>query len=329
MVGQSFELSREVISGTTKLVEGEHVTVLSWSNAAVVVRVRSAAGKEVDVPKKSLRPIRPGVKGIAPYGVGLEKVVRDFERGEQAIGSEQKRKGGPRVKQLVRLQALQARRERLLNKRLIQAAMLNRFDPSIRRWVDHFNNAHGFTKAHGKKRALDPNLVKAMIFQETQMGTAGEHLADPTEPDPKVKTRQNLGQLIDSSAAALLLMIKEERPDLITTHSLQNLQHDAAASGDAEEHMWMDPGFVAAVRAYFADVAAGGPEKNVDYDFWIKAAVRWLFVKRASVGSWEEAVRAYNGGGQRARDYRAAVTGRAAKAVKQERIGTEFVPDRL
>jgi hypothetical protein len=124
-------------------------------------------------------------------------------------------------------------------------------------------------------------------------------------------------------------MIKEEEPGLITKHGLQNLQRDAAASGDAESHMWGDPGFVAAVTEYFADVAAGSPEKNVDYDFWIKAAVRWLFLKRKSVGSWAEAARAYNGGGQRARDYRDAVTGRAAQAVKQEKAGKEFVPYRL
>jgi hypothetical protein len=331
MVGRSFELGEEVTSGATKLAAGERVTVVSWSNAATVVRVRSAAGVEVDVPKKLLKPVGSGVAGIAPYGVGLGKVVGDFERGEQAIEKEKARKGGARAKELLRLQGLQANRERLLNRRLIQAAMMNRFDGSIRTWVDYYNQVHGYTKVLGQaeKGSLDPNLVKAMIFQETQMGTSGEHLADPAETDPKVKTRQNLGQVIDSSAAALLLMIKEEEPGLITKHGLQNLQRDAAASGDAESHMWGEPGFVAAVTEYFADVAAGSPEKNVDYDFWIKAAVRWLFLKRKSVGSWKEAVRAYNGGGQRARDYRDAVTRRAAEAVTQEKAGKEFVPDRL
>ncbi len=331
MVGLTFQVDRDVTSGPVKLAAGDRVTVVSWSNAGDDVRVRTAAGVEIDVPKKVLRPVASVVAGIAPYGAGLDKVVKDYERGEQKIEQETSRKGGARAKELVRLQALQANRERLLNRRLIEAAMMNRFDSSIRTWVDHYNHAEGYTKVLGKaeKGALDPNLVKAMIFQETQMGTSGEHLEDPADPDPKVKTRQNVGQVIDSSAAALLLMIREDTPGLITKHGLQTIERDAAASGDAENYMWSDPGFVAAVKEYFADVPAGSPEKNVDYDFWIKAAVRWLFLKRKSVSSWEEAVRAYNGSGQRARHYRDAVTARAAAAVKQEAAGEEFVPDRL
>jgi hypothetical protein len=331
MVGLTFQLAQDVTSGPVKLAAGDRVSVVSWSNASDDVRVRTAAGAEADVPKKLLRPVVSGVAGIAPYGAGLDKVVGDYERGEKKIEQEKARKGGARAKELIRLQALQAHRERLLNRRLIQGAMMNRFDGSIRTWVDYYNQVQGYTKVLGKaeKGALDPNLVKAMIFQETQMGTSGEHLGDPADPDPKVKTRQNVAQVIDSSAAALLLMMREEEPGLITKHSLQTIERDAAASGDAEGYMWGDPGFVAAVKEYFADVPSGSPEKNVDYDFWIQAAVRWLFLKRKSVSSWEEAIRAYNGGGQRARDYRDAVTARAGAAVKQERAGKEFVPDRL
>jgi hypothetical protein len=40
----------------------------------------------------------------------------------------------------------------------------------------------------------------------------------------------------------------------------------------------------------------------VDYAFWIRTGVRWLFFKYKLIGesSWSEAARAYNGGGPRA-----------------------------
>jgi hypothetical protein len=335
MAGLPFTLSQDFTAGAVTLSASEQVIVVSWTNASADVRVRVPAphlnAGEYDIPKHLLRPASSSVSGVAPYGVGLDKVVRDFERGKQAVSAEKARIGGGRPKVLAELEALQRNRERLLNKRLIQGAMLNRFDSSIRTWVDYYNQLYGYTKVlgHAAKGSLDANLVKAMVFQETQMGTSGEHLEDPLDPDPKVKTRQNLGQLIDSSAAALLMMIKEEEPGLIAKHSLEHLEHHAAASGDSEGFMWGDSDFTAAVTDYFKNVAAGSSEKNVDYDFWVRAAVRWLFKKRSSVKSWEEAARAYNGSGARARHYRDAVTGRAGEAAKAQRAGKEFVPKGL
>ena len=336
MAGLPFTVSRPLTAGGVTLAPGDRLTVVAWDNASTTVRMRvlgphGGAGTEVDVPKKLLRSAATAAPGIAPYGVGIEKVVRDFERGEKKVAEEKARKGGARAKVITELEGLQRNRERLLNRRLIQAAMLNRFDASIRTWVDYYNQLHGFTTVIGQAKAgsLDPNLVKSMLFQETRMGTAGEHLEDLLELDPKVKTRQNLGQVIDSSGAALLAMIKEEEPTLITKHGLAALERDAAVSGDPEDYMWGHAGFAAAVTEYFKDVAVGSPEKNLDYDFWIRSAVRWLFVKRRSVGSWEEAVRAYNGSGARAAHYRLAVTKRAGEAVKAQAAGKEFVPSSL
>jgi hypothetical protein len=336
MAGLPFTVSQQLTIGAVTLAPDDRLTVVTWDNASTTVRMRvlgphGGAGTEVDVPKKLLRSAPSATPGIAPYGVGIEKVVRDFERGEQKIAAEQARKGGARAKVIAELEGLQRNRERLLNRRLIQAAMLNRFDASIRTWVDYYNQIHGFTTVLGQAKAgsLDPNLVKSMLFQETKMGTAGEHLEDLLEPDPKVKTRQNLGQVIDSSGAALLLMIKEEEPGLITKHGLATLEHDAAVSGDPEDYMWGHAGFAAAVTEYFKDVAVGSPEKNLDYDFWIRAAVRWLFAKRPSVGSWEADIRAYNGSGAQATHYRQAVTKRAGEAGKAQAAGREFVPEGL
>jgi hypothetical protein len=334
MAGTRLTLSGAFSAGPVTLAAGHPVEVVTWVNASSTVRVRVAAphaqaGTEVDIPKKLVRAAGSPVAGMIPYGTGIETVVKSFEAGEQAIAAEQARKGGARPGEVARMQVLQQNRERLLNKRLIQSTMLNRFDQSISNWVQHYNQTFGFTKAAGKKAALDPNLVKSMVFQETQMGTSGEHLEDTSESDPKVKTRQNLGQMIDSSAAALILIIKEESPALVTKHHLENLERDAAAAGTGEDFMWGNAGFVAAVTEYFAAVPAGAPARNVDYDFWVHAAVRWLFKKRGSVSSWAEAIRAYNGGGARARHYRDTVVARAEAAAKAQKVGKDFVPGRL
>jgi hypothetical protein len=170
MTGTQVAFSRAFTAGTAKFDAGQEVIVVTWSNSSPTVRVRVPtphidAGTEADVPKKLVRPTSASVPGIAQYGAGLDKVVKDFESGEQAIAAEKARKGGGRAAVLAQLETLQRNRERLLNKRLIQSSMLNRFDQSIVTWVGHYNNHFGFTKAAGAKKALDPGLVKSMIFQ--------------------------------------------------------------------------------------------------------------------------------------------------------------------
>jgi hypothetical protein len=236
--------------------------------------------------------------------------------------------------------------------------MFNRFDPLIRQWTDHYNRQFGYTGT----RALNPNLVKSMLFQESQMGTSGEHLEEPASHP--VKTRFNLAQVIDSSASALLIMIREMEPGLITTYHLQNISTDLASARAElrslrqlrnpttaqsarlaelarvsaqswEVFLWeyraagQTSGFAAAATAFFATVGAGVPHRNIDYDFWIRAAIRWLFEKRQAVPSWEEAIRAYNGGGARAEHYRDAVRRRAQAATTAQRAGQEFVPPNI
>ena len=333
MTGTTFQVSRALTIGTVSLRVGDAVSVVTWDNALSTVEVKVAAphasaGTTIDVPKKALRSSTPPVSGVAQYDVGLVKVVGDFERGERALSDEQGRRGGGRAAVVAELERLQANRQRLLNKRLIQSSMLNRFDASIRRWVDHYNALFNFDGSSGKM-PLDPNLVKSMIFQESQMGTAGEHLEDPAESDPKVKTRHNIGQMIDSSAAAMLTLIKEEQPTLVAKYGIQNLERDSHAAANAEEFMWADAGFAAAVTEFFATVPPGSPSKNVDYDFWVHAAIRWLFSKRRSRKSWKAAIRAYNGGGARADHYRDAVLARARDASRAGRAGKTFVPKEL
>lgn len=330
MQGARFTLAADYAAGPVPLKVGQAVEVAGWDNAKSVALVKVVppnpkAPAAFDVPKKLLRLASSGVAGIAAYGAGLDKVAGDVERGEQKIDAEKTRKGGARPGEVPRLEGLQKNRQQFLNRRLIQASFLNRFDADMRKWTDFYNTKFGFTG----KRALDANLVKSMLFQETQMGTSGQHLEDLAETDPKVKTRQNVLQNVDSSAEALFEMIGEEAQPLVAKHGLDAVRKDLAKVKDTEAFLWADPRFTAAVAEFFADVPAGSPARNVDYGFWIKSGIRWLFHKRRRVKSWEEAARAFNGGGADARRYKTEVLDRMKKATQAQAAGKEFVPGKL
>jgi hypothetical protein len=363
MVGRHFRLASGFSSGPVSLSAGSTVEVVDWPNASNTVRARTAALPPFNIPKILLRPIIPAAAGMAPYSANLGQVVSHAQRGAQAIANWQAKRpqfSSPAAQQrfareLARLEGLQRNRERLLNKRLIQETMFNRFDPIIRQWTNHYNVQFRLSGTN----ALDPNLVKALLYQESRMGTSGQHLEVP--PSHPVKSRFNLGQVIDSSAAALLIMMQEMQPALLTAHHLQNINADLArarrelatlksiarptpaqqarraeltrlSKQSWEVFLWQykasgrASGFADAVRDFFAGVPAGQPARNMDYEFWIRAAIRWLFQKHTSGRSWPNTVRAYNGSGPRADRYRNEVVQRAADALAAQRAGREFIP---
>ena len=126
-------------------------------------------------------------------------------------------------------------------------------------------------------------------------------------------------------------MIPEEDAALAAKHKFADVKKDLAKVKKTETFLWNDPRFVAGVTEFFAK-PAGGTARNEDYDFWIKSGIRWLFHKRRSskkIKTWEEAARAYNGGGTKARNYKRMVVDRTTKAKQQQAAGAEFVPDRL
>ena len=367
MVGKQFTVTGPFSTGSIQLKGGESVEVVAWSNTSTTAMVQLPyphlqAHQPFDIPKRLLSPDSPSVAGIAHYSAGVKQQVGAIQRGEQAIAQEQARTGGPRPGELTRLQGLQQHREESLNRKLIQEKMMNRFDPAIRRWVDFYNVQFGFTGSNASA-ALDANLVKALFFQESQMGTSGEHLDIPTPSHPihPVRSRFNIGQVIDTSASALLLMIQEMQPGLIATHHLGNITHDLRAAQAELQHLRSLPhrtpaqqarfaalqplshqnwevflwsykapgqttGFWDAVQALFASAPAGAPALNLDYEYWIRTAIRWIFEKRRGVGSWAEAIRAYNGSGAAAQHYRDAVRQRAQSAQAAQTSGTEFIP---
>lgn len=371
MIGKWMTVTGPFTSGPIQLAGGELVEVVAWSNSLPTATVQLPipslhADTPFDIPKRLLSVDSPSAPGIAPYRAGISQEKAALNKGDQAIAKENARKGGPRPGEIPRLQGLQQQREASLNTKFIQETMMNRFDPVIRQWVDFYNTQFGFT-GNKASLALDPNLVKSLFFQESQMGTSGEHLEIPTPGHPishPVRSRFNIGQVIDSSALALLIMLREMQPALITTYHLENISQDLStaqtefqhlkaihkrdAAQDArlavleplshqnwEAFLWQyrapgqATGFANAVQDLFASAGPGQPTLDVDYDFWIRTAIRWLFEKRRSVATWPEAIRAYNGSGAAARHYRKSIVQRAQGAQRAQATGTEFVPPGL
>jgi hypothetical protein len=367
MVGQTFELSEAFTSGSTTVKAGDKVKAAAWDNAKAVASVTfipsGSKAVRLDIPKKILRPTHATVTGMNAYSAGVEGQAAAVDAAEDKLAdwtakeAEYKKAGTTALwtKEKARLESVVQKKTEVLNRKLIQETMFNRFDAVIKREVDAANAAAGFKGAD----ALDPNLMKSMLFQESQLGTAGEHLEVP--PSHSVKSRFNLGQVIDSSAMALLTMVEKEQPALIARFKLGTLRTDLAAAQkrraelqkqasltaaetaeladlDAKsEQSWeafiwgyratgSAVGFPEAIEHFYANVPAGAPKKNLDYEFWIHMAVLWLFEKHKKGMSWADTIRAYNGSGKRAEHYRDAVTKRAADAAAAATTGKDFTP---
>ncbi|KQR16254.1 DUF4157 domain-containing protein [Cellulomonas sp. Leaf334] len=361
MVGRTFELTAAVTQRGVTLAAGTVVTITSWLNSAETVGATSAGtpGGFV-IAKTGLRPARTAVAGIDPYSSGVAGQASSVTKGEAALNAWVAKKAQYKTpkalasfdKERLRLEGLLATRRKLLNRKLIQETMFNRFDSIIKSEVDAANTANGLTG----KAALDPNLLKSMLFQESQLGTSGRHLEVPASHP--VKTRFNLGQVIDSSGLALLTMLEAERRDVVTAFSLGDLRKDLVAAQrelatlekkatrtGAEDARLIDlrgqsaqswetfiwaytatgagVGFADAVSSLFAETV---PARNESYTFWIHMAVSWLFTKHRAGVSWPEAIRKYNGGGARAKHYRDAVVGRATDARAAAGRGGTFEP---
>ena len=232
----------------------------------------------------------------------------------------------------------------LLNKALIEETMFNAFDASIVNWVAFYNKSISSPK---KWPALDASLVKSMLYQESHMGTHGNFLIPPPYTKGQRMTRFNIGQAIDSSGPQQILMIKEISPSIATKHNLDQVTKDMFAAQARRKELvakgkaikpdeqveldiinsrsnnglhWnnfftSDPRWKAAVEEFFTETIKA---RNLDYDYWIRTAIRWLFEKRGSVRDWDAAIKAYNGSGAKAEIYKKDVIGRsgAAKAAK-------------
>lgn len=332
-------LTLRAAQGTTPM--GARVFVVDWRGTGPTARVRfdGPRGPEtLDVPKLELEPLYTPVARVREYRVGLageQKAVAASEKKVQArttdvaalrgqessykkrhdIWAEKLKKA---EEELANQERLRADRRATLSRMLVRQTMYNRFDADIAHWVAHYN-----TLLKPRERC-DPNLVKSMIFQESRMGVQGEHLELPpydwaNSAKHPVRSRFNVMQALDSSGEQQLLMLKEMAPDLYTSHKLDEFERAHRSSGLTESIIWGNPEFSAAVREFFARRVAGhnvmgrrDVDLHLDYAFWVRTGVRWLFFKYKAIGetSWGEAARAYNGAGTRAQAYKEDVMSR-------------------
>ncbi len=222
-----------------------------------------------------------------------------------------------------RLDDLLARRRLVYSRLWVRQMMYNRFDVAIATWTQHYN---GELKP---RPDLDPNVVKSMFYQESRMGTSGRHLMPPpydwsSSDHHPIRSRFNLGQTIDSWGPQQWLMMKEMAPEIYRRHGLDALESGRRWFGMSNSDYAAHPTFMAALREFFEHRDGdrnlmGTPGRNLheDYGFWIRTAIRWLFVKFSALKTptWSEAVRAYNGSGPRARRYRDEVMARVGSTA--------------
>jgi Domain of unknown function (DUF4157) len=334
MIGRTFTL--RTAQGVAPA--GAQVDVVDWRGTGATAQVRFGATTTLDVPKLELEPLYTPVAGVRQYRVGLA--------GQQSAVAANERKVQQRTVDVATIKAqeasytkrhdvwekslkdaeaelanqegLLAARQVALSRVLVRQTMYNRFDADITQWVDFYN------KQLTPKEKCDPNIVKSMLFQESRMGVEGDHLELPpydwSDPHKQpVRSRFNVMQAVDSSGEQQLLMLREMAPDLYTGHKLDAWEKTHRASGLTERDIWGNPEFGLAVQEFFARRAGGhnamgsrDVDLHLDYAFWIRTGVRWLFFKYKSIGetSWAEAARAYNGRGPAARRYRKNVMSR-------------------
>jgi hypothetical protein len=196
------------------------------------------------------------------------------------------------------------------------------------------------------------------------MGTAGQHMPQtpPTLPYA-TKTRFNVTQSVDSSGPILIIMMKEYDKTVASSDTIESKHHYSQVETDIAEAQrvvkkkeedkktltttetvtyndaisritfngekkWNEyyrshPNWKKSVTEYFQQTI---PARNFSYDFWIQTGIRWLFEKRKGVSTWEEAIRAYNGTGAGATDYKGDVTTRSKLAKEAQKNKTKFVP---
>lgn len=279
----------------------------------------------ISVSKLVINPEFPTVASLRIYTLPLDSQRTAVARNARELNdwiareSEYRRNHSAWEAERRRLEELLTRRMVTYSRMWVKLMMYNRFDSDIDHWTRHYNGL-----LHPADD-LDPNIVKSIIYQESRMGTAGRHLMPPpsdwgsAERHP-IRSRFNLAQAIDSWGPQQWLMMQEMAPALFSHHHLDALAAGRRWMGMRNTEYAHHATFMAAMRDFFQHRDAAGnnfmgtPGRDLheDYAFWIRTAIRWLFVKYQSLSppSWNEAVRAYNGSGESARRYRDAVMAR-------------------
>ncbi len=334
------------------------VTIADWQGnspeAKVLLSATALLPVSIAVPKAELEPTYTLVSEVRRYDVGLasqravvrnspEKIRKqhdkiadhtkrrsEYDRVKNLSGWEAQRK--VLEEELSRMEKQSAARARVLSQMLVRQTMYNRFDQTLLDWVSYYNNRLS------PATPLDPNIIKSMAFEESRMGTAGIHLTLPpyTWHDANhhyLKSRFNIIQAIDSAEEQQLLMMEEMAyTSIFLKYGLDELKKEHKRNGLSREALlqWKSYQIVTAMEDFFKhrdsstrSFMGNSQDLHEDYAFWLRTAIRWLFVKYASVGNdWSEAVRAYNGAGARARGYRDRVMARVGLTTPLD-VGNE------
>ena len=226
------------------------------------------------------------------------------------------------------------------------ALRYNLFDAMIVAEVDAEN------AKRKRKDPLDPNLVKAIIFRETQMGTSGSFVDDlSTSQGHDIVNHWNITQAIDSAGTEYARVLPLEFPAIAKKWKVDNLIHDERAARtelagldakptpanksrrdalrarfvdkgkfDSENYFWSEPNFLPALQEVWA---TSTPGLNHTYQHWIHMMVVELFDKREQATDWRDAVEKYNGVSP---EYRKEVLGHFDKAIKALENQESIVP---
>jgi len=283
---------------------GSTHTIADWNGNRATAVIDGAT-----VPKTTIEPATTTAAGVRRYDVGLAGQRSAITRNKASLA------GTHPTAERERLTQLLARRQRIHSQMWVRQMMYNRFDADILLWTEHYNSRFS------PSVALDPNIPKSIFFQESRMGTNGRFLLMPPyawdgSSNHPIMSRFNLGQAIDSFGPQQWLMIREMAPAIATAKELDRLAAGRAWFGMTNQQYLDHPTYLQAVKEFFEARRGGnnlmgtaGVDLHLDYGFWIRTAIRWLFIKKRG-RTWPEAVRAYNGGGASARTYRDTVMGR-------------------
>lgn len=311
---------RRASGGTRQFSRGSVEAIENWSSTGADATIQG-----VQVSKLVIEPHPAGVDSVRKYKLSLSVQRRSVSQNAQALREWLAREGEYRNNRSLwererdRLFKLLERRVQIYSRMWVSQMMYNRFDTTIDHWAQHYN------RLLAPAANLDPNIVKSMFYQESRIGTSGQHLMPApydwnSESRHPIRSRFNLGQAIDSWGPQQWLMIREMSPSFYKHYKLDALEAGRRWLGMSNSDYASHSTFLRALREFFefrsgaGENLMGTPGRDLheDYAYWIRTAIRWVFVKYQSLSAptWSEAVRAFNGGGAEARRYRDQVMAR-------------------
>lgn len=338
---EPFELRSSRKPAAVTYPAGTRVLPTAWVNTArtVNVMVDDGTGTTFDTEKSNLRPASPATAGITQYSAHVDDEASKLEKQQSKLDDWDKTKDAYKKNPAAwqeghdSLTKLRDDYAKVLNELEIQQFMFNRFDKTVVDLVNKANKDNGYDKTD----PLDPDVVKSILYHETELGTAGPFLDDVSAgKNHDIVNHYNVGQAVDSSAEMYARYFLKKDPGRVAKFSLANILTDmykakeaaekANTKFDGESYLRSYPNFQDACEDLWK--SGGVTPLNKTYGHWIEMLIFELFVKRKLSSNWGEAVRRYNGSGSDAIAYGKEVMARAKNAAASRKKGEPFVPTR-